>query len=145
MGRHSEKAGQPPFETDSIQASSLYPPLKIKTKTPSPETKLGSITRLRASSKISRTIPILTTIASSKNIAPIISYSVQRPLVIQELLPGYDAKPIRAGSGRDRVKVLLATYTLKDEARRWCLLIRKSNENLTWALFNAIFSDKYFP
>ncbi|XP_028099455.1 uncharacterized protein LOC114298985 [Camellia sinensis] len=42
-------------------------------------------------------------------------------------------------------KVLLSTYTLKDEARRWWLLIRKSNENLTWAQFNAIFYDKYFP
>ncbi|XP_028120519.1 uncharacterized protein LOC114317911 [Camellia sinensis] len=42
-------------------------------------------------------------------------------------------------------KVLLATYTLKDEARRWWLLIRSGNENMTWAQFNAIFYDKYFP
>ncbi|XP_028117077.1 uncharacterized protein LOC114314789 [Camellia sinensis] len=42
-------------------------------------------------------------------------------------------------------KVLLATYTLKDETRRWWLLIRNSNGNMTWAQFNSIFYDKYFP
>ncbi|XP_028063556.1 uncharacterized protein LOC114266814 [Camellia sinensis] len=42
-------------------------------------------------------------------------------------------------------KVLLATYTLKDKARRWWLLIRNNNGNMTWAQFNAIFYDKYFP
>ncbi|XP_028083214.1 uncharacterized protein LOC114284493 [Camellia sinensis] len=42
-------------------------------------------------------------------------------------------------------KVLLATYTLKAEACRWWLLVRSSNENMTWAQFNVIFYDKYFP
>ncbi|XP_028083956.1 uncharacterized protein LOC114285150 [Camellia sinensis] len=42
-------------------------------------------------------------------------------------------------------KVLLATYTFKDEARRWWLLIRSSNENMTSAQFNEIFYNKYFP
>ncbi|XP_028121923.1 uncharacterized protein LOC114319122 [Camellia sinensis] len=42
-------------------------------------------------------------------------------------------------------KVLLATYTLKDEARRWWLLIRNTNGNMTWARFNEIFYEKYFP
>ncbi|XP_028056518.1 uncharacterized protein LOC114260569 [Camellia sinensis] len=42
-------------------------------------------------------------------------------------------------------KVLLATYTLKDEARRWWLLFRNGNENMTWAQFNIISYDKYFP
>ncbi|XP_028105993.1 uncharacterized protein LOC114305070 [Camellia sinensis] len=42
-------------------------------------------------------------------------------------------------------KVLLATYTLKDEAWRWWLLIRNTNENMTWARFNEIFYEKYFP
>ncbi|CAL5325583.1 unnamed protein product [Camellia sinensis] len=42
-------------------------------------------------------------------------------------------------------KVLLATYTLKNEARRWWLLVRDGNENMTWAHFNTIFYDKYFP
>ncbi|XP_028108498.1 uncharacterized protein LOC114307306 [Camellia sinensis] len=42
-------------------------------------------------------------------------------------------------------KVLLATYTLKDEACRWWLLARNGNGNLTWARFNEIFYDKYFP
>ncbi|XP_028070445.1 uncharacterized protein LOC114272932 [Camellia sinensis] len=42
-------------------------------------------------------------------------------------------------------KVLLATYTLKDEARKWWLLIRNSNGSMAWAQFNAIFYDKYFP
>ncbi|XP_028056539.1 uncharacterized protein LOC114260590 [Camellia sinensis] len=41
-------------------------------------------------------------------------------------------------------KVLLATYTLKNEARRWWLLVRSSNENMTRAQFNTIFYDKYF-
>ncbi|XP_028078734.1 uncharacterized protein LOC114280555 [Camellia sinensis] len=42
-------------------------------------------------------------------------------------------------------KVLLATYTLKDEARIWWLLVRNNDENMTWAQFNTIFHDKYFP
>ncbi|XP_028121357.1 uncharacterized protein LOC114318617 [Camellia sinensis] len=42
-------------------------------------------------------------------------------------------------------KVLLATQTLKDEARRWWLLIRNRNGNITWAQVNEIFYDKYFP
>ncbi|XP_028100171.1 uncharacterized protein LOC114299593 [Camellia sinensis] len=42
-------------------------------------------------------------------------------------------------------KVLLATYTLKDEARRWWLLVRSGNENMTWTQFNTVFYDKYFP
>ncbi|XP_028084842.1 uncharacterized protein LOC114285953 [Camellia sinensis] len=42
-------------------------------------------------------------------------------------------------------KVLLATYTLKDEARRWWLLIRNDNGNVTWVQFKEIFYDKYFP
>ncbi|XP_028120521.1 uncharacterized protein LOC114317913 [Camellia sinensis] len=41
-------------------------------------------------------------------------------------------------------KVLLATYTLKDEARRWWLLIRNDNGNMTWTQFKEIFYDKYF-
>ncbi|XP_028089595.1 uncharacterized protein LOC114289946 [Camellia sinensis] len=41
--------------------------------------------------------------------------------------------------------VLLATYTLKDEARRGCLLIQKDNGNMTWTQFKEIFYDKYFP
>ncbi|XP_028105250.1 uncharacterized protein LOC114304279 [Camellia sinensis] len=41
-------------------------------------------------------------------------------------------------------KVLLATYTLKDKARRWWLLIRGSNGNMIWIRFNEIFYDKYF-
>ncbi|XP_028052079.1 uncharacterized protein LOC114256624 [Camellia sinensis] len=42
-------------------------------------------------------------------------------------------------------KVLLMTYTLKDEARRWWLLIRNSNGNMIWAQFNEILYNKYFP
>ncbi|XP_028088930.1 uncharacterized protein LOC114289400 [Camellia sinensis] len=42
-------------------------------------------------------------------------------------------------------KVLLAIYTLKDEARRWWLLIQNTNGNMTCARFNEIFYDKYFP
>ncbi|XP_028093728.1 uncharacterized protein LOC114293801 [Camellia sinensis] len=41
-------------------------------------------------------------------------------------------------------KVLLATFTLKDKARRQWLLIQNTNENMTWARFNEIFYDKYF-
>ncbi|XP_028110657.1 uncharacterized protein LOC114309160 [Camellia sinensis] len=41
-------------------------------------------------------------------------------------------------------KVLLATYTLKDKARKWWLLVRNGNENMTWAQFNTVFYDKYF-
>ncbi|XP_028069479.1 uncharacterized protein LOC114272005 [Camellia sinensis] len=42
-------------------------------------------------------------------------------------------------------KILLATYTLKDETRRWWLLVRSGNENMTWTQFNTVFYDKYFP
>ncbi|XP_028053011.1 uncharacterized protein LOC114257449 [Camellia sinensis] len=41
-------------------------------------------------------------------------------------------------------KVLLATYTLKDEAQRWWLLIRNNNGDMTWAQFNEMFYNKYF-
>ena len=42
-------------------------------------------------------------------------------------------------------KVLLATYTLKDEVQRWWLLIRNGHRNMTWTQINEIFYDKYFP
>ncbi|XP_028070920.1 uncharacterized protein LOC114273361 [Camellia sinensis] len=42
-------------------------------------------------------------------------------------------------------KVLLATYTLKDKAQRWWLLIRNANENMTWAQFHEIFYESIFP
>ncbi|XP_028074780.1 uncharacterized protein LOC114277135 [Camellia sinensis] len=42
-------------------------------------------------------------------------------------------------------KVLLATYTLKDEARCWWMLVRKSSGTLTWDQFKEIFNEKYFP
>ncbi|XP_028083754.1 uncharacterized protein LOC114284983 [Camellia sinensis] len=42
-------------------------------------------------------------------------------------------------------KVILATYTLKDEARRWWMLIRDNNGALTWNQFREIFYEKYFP
>ncbi|XP_028063710.1 uncharacterized protein LOC114266947, partial [Camellia sinensis] len=41
-------------------------------------------------------------------------------------------------------KVLLATYTLKDEAQRWWLLVQNNNGDITWAQFNEIFYNKYF-
>ncbi|XP_028101206.1 uncharacterized protein LOC114300543 isoform X1 [Camellia sinensis] len=42
-------------------------------------------------------------------------------------------------------KVLLAIYTLKDEAWRWWLLVRNNNGDMTWAQFNEIFYNQYFP
>ncbi|XP_028096343.1 uncharacterized protein LOC114296255 [Camellia sinensis] len=42
-------------------------------------------------------------------------------------------------------KVLLAAYTLKDEAQRWWLLVQNNNGDMTWAQFNEIFYNKYFP
>ncbi|XP_028124105.1 uncharacterized protein LOC114321162 [Camellia sinensis] len=41
-------------------------------------------------------------------------------------------------------KVLLPTYTLKDKAHRWWLLIRTNSGNMTWTQFNEIFYNKYF-
>ncbi|XP_028084154.1 uncharacterized protein LOC114285304 [Camellia sinensis] len=41
-------------------------------------------------------------------------------------------------------KVLLATFTLKEEARRWWMLIRDENRDLTWDRFKEIFYEKYF-
>ena len=42
-------------------------------------------------------------------------------------------------------KVLLATFTLKEEARRWWMLERNVNEGVTWDRFKEIFFEKYFP
>ncbi|XP_028098946.1 uncharacterized protein LOC114298548 [Camellia sinensis] len=42
-------------------------------------------------------------------------------------------------------KVLLATFTLEDEARRWWMLMRENNKDIGWAQFLEIFYDKYFP
>ncbi|XP_028106673.1 uncharacterized protein LOC114305738 [Camellia sinensis] len=41
-------------------------------------------------------------------------------------------------------KVLLATYTLKDEVRHWWMLVRESSGTLTWDQFKEIFYEKYF-
>ncbi|XP_028057444.1 uncharacterized protein LOC114261372 [Camellia sinensis] len=45
----------------------------------------------------------------------------------------------------DTYKVLLATFTLKEEARRWWMLIRDMNRDLTWDRFKGMFYEKYFP
>lgn len=42
-------------------------------------------------------------------------------------------------------KVLLATFTLKEEARRWWMLVLDENRDLTWEQFKEIFYEKYFP
>ncbi|XP_028103836.1 uncharacterized protein LOC114302921, partial [Camellia sinensis] len=42
-------------------------------------------------------------------------------------------------------KVLQATFTLEDEARRWWMLMRENNKDIGWARFLEIFYDKYFP
>ncbi|XP_028100948.1 uncharacterized protein LOC114300276 [Camellia sinensis] len=42
-------------------------------------------------------------------------------------------------------KVLLATFTLEDEARRWWMLMRENNKDIGWARFLEVFYDKYFP
>ncbi|XP_028120019.1 uncharacterized protein LOC114317460 [Camellia sinensis] len=45
----------------------------------------------------------------------------------------------------DAYKVLLATFTLKEEARRWWMLARDENRDLTWDRFKEMFYEKYFP
>ncbi|XP_028074882.1 uncharacterized protein LOC114277199 [Camellia sinensis] len=42
-------------------------------------------------------------------------------------------------------KVLLATFALQEEARRWWMLIRDTNNVMTWAQFKEAFFKKYFP
>ena len=42
-------------------------------------------------------------------------------------------------------KVLLATFMLEDEARRWWMLMRENYKDADWAKFMEIFYDKYFP
>ncbi|XP_028127142.1 uncharacterized protein LOC114323682 [Camellia sinensis] len=42
-------------------------------------------------------------------------------------------------------KVLLATFTLEDKARRLWMLMRENNKDIGWARFLEIFYDKYFP
>ncbi|XP_028079586.1 uncharacterized protein LOC114281331 [Camellia sinensis] len=39
-------------------------------------------------------------------------------------------------------KVLLATFTLQEEARRWWVLVRKSNGSMTWAQFKEDVLDR---
>ncbi|XP_028126418.1 uncharacterized protein LOC114323135 [Camellia sinensis] len=45
----------------------------------------------------------------------------------------------------DVYKVLLATFTLTEEARRWWMLVRGENRDLTWDRFKETFYEKYFP
>ena len=45
----------------------------------------------------------------------------------------------------DTQKVLLATFMLEDEARRWWMLMRENHRDVDWAKFLEIFCDKYFP
>ena len=42
-------------------------------------------------------------------------------------------------------KILLATYTLKEEARRWWMLIRDASGTMMWSQFKIIFYEKYIP
>ena len=42
-------------------------------------------------------------------------------------------------------KVLLATFTLQEQARRWWMLVRDTNTVVTWAQFKEAFFEKYFP
>ncbi|XP_028090324.1 uncharacterized protein LOC114290592 [Camellia sinensis] len=42
-------------------------------------------------------------------------------------------------------KVQLAAFTLEDNARRWWMLVRVDNKDVTWARFLEIFYEKYFP
>ncbi|XP_028075612.1 uncharacterized protein LOC114277859 [Camellia sinensis] len=41
-------------------------------------------------------------------------------------------------------KVLLATFTLQEEARLWWMLIRDNSGSMTWAQFKEAFYEKYF-
>ncbi|XP_028111212.1 uncharacterized protein LOC114309624 [Camellia sinensis] len=45
----------------------------------------------------------------------------------------------------DAQKVALAVFTLEDDARRWWMMIREGNPDLTWARFLELFYDKHFP
>ncbi|XP_028097430.1 uncharacterized protein LOC114297233 [Camellia sinensis] len=42
-------------------------------------------------------------------------------------------------------KIQLATFALKDDARRWWTLVRDDNKDVTWVRFLEIFYEKYFP
>ncbi|XP_028080581.1 uncharacterized protein LOC114282132 [Camellia sinensis] len=42
-------------------------------------------------------------------------------------------------------KVLLATFTLQEEARQWWMLVRDNNGSMTWVQFKEVFYEKYFP
>ena len=42
-------------------------------------------------------------------------------------------------------KVLLATFTLQEKARRWWMLVRDTNTVVTWAQFKESFFEKYLP
>ncbi|XP_028117390.1 uncharacterized protein LOC114315013 [Camellia sinensis] len=42
-------------------------------------------------------------------------------------------------------KVQLVAFTLEDDARRWWMLVRDENRDVTWARFLEIFYEKYFP
>ncbi|XP_028094331.1 uncharacterized protein LOC114294399 [Camellia sinensis] len=44
----------------------------------------------------------------------------------------------------DAQKVSLAAFTLEDDARRWWMMIREGNPDLTWARFLELFYDKHF-
>ncbi|XP_028081110.1 uncharacterized protein LOC114282603 [Camellia sinensis] len=44
----------------------------------------------------------------------------------------------------DAQKVSLAAFTLEDDARRWWMMIREGNPDLTWAKFLELFYDKHF-
>ncbi|XP_028124253.1 uncharacterized protein LOC114321269 [Camellia sinensis] len=42
-------------------------------------------------------------------------------------------------------KVQLATFILEDDVRRWWILVRDDNMDVTWTRFPEIFYEKYFP
>ncbi|XP_028053425.1 uncharacterized protein LOC114257819 [Camellia sinensis] len=42
-------------------------------------------------------------------------------------------------------EVLVATFTLQEESKRWWMLVRDTNTALTWAPFKEALFEKYFP
>ena len=45
----------------------------------------------------------------------------------------------------DTQKVTLAAFTLDKDARRWWMMVRESNPDLTWTQFLELFYTKHFP
>ncbi|XP_028113870.1 uncharacterized protein LOC114311899 [Camellia sinensis] len=79
-----------------------------------------------------------------KKMKPLVFHGGIEPLKAEAWVLGIE-KLFEVFPYTEAQKVQLAAFTLEDDARRWWMLVRDDNKDVTWARFLEIFHEKYFP